>query len=192
MTKKSQDKTNRQKVIIDEILHESDRGCILVGASALEELLEELLKSAFSSNAHIIKYAIQPLFKAMGALSSFSAKAKLAYSLGLIEKWCFSDLEKIRKIRNAAAHEYFSKSFESPEITKITQTLKGIDHAVKSMNDKLFDSSIKQKDNEMSVERARFILTVYYIVGTLERSHKECRESQILQHMGVSQPKKPA
>jgi mannitol operon repressor len=179
MTNKSQDKTNRQKVIIDEILHESDRGCILVGASALEELLEELLKSAFSFNEHVIKNAIQPLFETMGALSSFSAKTKLAYSLGLIDKWCFSDLEKIRKIRNVAAHEYFPKSFESPEIIKITQSFEGIDHVVKSMNDKHFDSSCKQKQkhNRMSVERARFILTVSHIVGTLEGSHKKWRHA---------------
>lgn len=93
----------RAQRIIEELEGESDRGCVLVGASVLSDFLEGLLRAALTTDSHAVKQAVAPLFGAMGPLATFSAKTKLAYALELIPRYCFNDLEKIRRIRNLAA-----------------------------------------------------------------------------------------
>jgi DNA-binding MltR family transcriptional regulator len=167
----STEREARVEQIIQELMTESDRGCILVGANVLDDFLEEKLKTALVKNSHALKHAVAPLFGSMGPLGTFSAKIKLAYGLGLIPKYCFTDLEKIRRIRNVAAHEYSAMSFESPEIIQITRTLEAADRAVQSFYDKKFDTK-PQADTakpqpKISMERMRFICTVSYIASTL-------------------------
>lgn len=165
-----------KKALFDEMHLESDRGCILVGASVLEELLELALKEILSKDAHVVKHAIEPLFGSMGPLSTFSAKIKLAYSLGVFDKWCFGDLEKIRKIRNAAAHDYSPKTFENKDVINITCTLVGADLAVSAFpkNENEDSHRIKKKNSKskpikpISKERVRFVFTVNYIAGFLD------------------------
>jgi DNA-binding MltR family transcriptional regulator len=167
--------------IIEELTTESDRGCILVGASVLSHFLEEILRTALVTNSHAMKHAVAPLFGSMGPLSTFSVKIKLAYGLGLIPMYCFTDLEKIRRIRNVAAHEYSAMSFENQEIIEITRTLEGADHAVQAISaqDKVNTDSQKQVDTNPQVdvvkprakipmERVRFIMTVSHIAGRLQ------------------------
>src|ERR1700730_11592485 len=113
----------RQDQVLEELTTESDRGCILVAASVLNDFLEDVLRTALDTSSHALKHAVAPLFGQMAPLSSFSAKIKLAYGLGLIPMYCFTDLEKIRRIRNVAAHEYSAMSFENQEIIEITRTL---------------------------------------------------------------------
>ena len=54
---------SRQQQILDELLNESDRGCILVGASVLDTFLEDLIKIKFSTKPHVRKHAVNPLFE---------------------------------------------------------------------------------------------------------------------------------
>lgn len=176
----TEDMTNKRKqALFDEMSAESDRGCILVGASVLEEMLEELLKKTLSIHPHSKKHAVEPLFGVMGPLSTFSAKIKITYALDAFPQWCFEDLEKIRRIRNAAAHEYSSKTFENPEIICISSTLVGADYAVASLpsakdlvpkegqnTDETIEST-NQVPCKIPMERARFIFTVNYIAGLL-------------------------
>jgi DNA-binding MltR family transcriptional regulator len=171
MTKK------RKQALFDEMSAESDRGCILVGASVLEEMLDELLKKTLSIHHHSKKHAVEPLFGVIGPLSTFSAKIKLAYALDAFPQWCFEDLEKIRRIRNSAAHEYSSKTFENPEIICLSSTLVGADYAVASLpssevpneghNIDVTIEPTSQGPCETPMERARFIFTVNYIAGLL-------------------------
>jgi len=172
--KDSTEREARRDRVIVELFTESDRGCILVGASVLSDFLEEILRAALVTNSHAVKHAVAPLFGPMAPLSTFSAKTKLAYGLGLIPKYCFTDLEKIRRIRNVAAHQYSVMSFENQEIIEITRTLEGADYAVRSFGDKKFDTN-PQPDPDMgipqakiSMERMRFVLTVSHIAGSLD------------------------
>ena len=158
----------------EELFSESDRGCILIGASALDDVLSSLLQKHLGRNNHVIKNAMEPLFAGMGPLSSFSARIKIAYCLGLIKQWEFEDLERIRKIRNKAAHEYTAKTFTNNEIIQITQQLKGADHAVTAMESKRIESDqpVNQENaatgQAISKERLRFQLTVVYTAGRFD------------------------
>jgi DNA-binding MltR family transcriptional regulator len=180
----STERKARQDQVLEELATESDRGCILVGASVLSDFLEEILRTALVTNSHAMKHAVIPLFGPMAPLSTFSAKTKLAYGLGLIPMDCFTDLEKIRRIRNVAAHEYSAMSFENQEIIEITRTLEGANHGVRSIlaRRKEVDANPQkevdmspQVDNvkpraKLSKERMRFIITVGHIAGFLEGS----------------------
>jgi DNA-binding MltR family transcriptional regulator len=153
-----------------------------VGASVLSHFLEKILRTALVTNSHAMKHAVAPLFGPMAPLSSFSAKTKLAYGLGLIPMYCFTDLEKIRRIRNVAAHGYSTMSFENQEIIKTTRTLEGADHGARAISaQRKVDTNPQKVDMrpqvdivkpraKISKERMRFILTVSYIAGYLQGS----------------------
>jgi mannitol operon repressor len=107
----------------DSIKGESDRGCVLVGASFLDEALELLLRSRMSTNPAVIKKSIDPLFSSgHGPLASFWAKTELCQALGLIEDWEYEDLMRIRKLRNLFAHSHGSAAFSDPQVTAITSS----------------------------------------------------------------------
>ncbi len=169
----------RFEELFSEMFNESDRGCILIGASVLDDVLCDLLKKKLGRSDHIIKQAMEPLFSGMGPLSSFSARIKLSYCLGLITQWEFEDLERIRKIRNKAAHEYTSKTFTDNEVIQITRHLDGANHAIKSMNSSDSIKAVSGSDleerflenssnRESSKERSRFQITVVYLAGSLD------------------------
>jgi DNA-binding MltR family transcriptional regulator len=86
-----------------DLVEESDRGCVLAAAAMLEESLEKIFCAIFESQ-RASKTVQNSLFDSNGPLATFSAKIKLAYALGLISSDAYEDLERIRKLRNEAAH----------------------------------------------------------------------------------------
>jgi DNA-binding MltR family transcriptional regulator len=160
-----------------EITTESDRGCILIGASAVDDVLQTALRARLSMDHHIARHAVEPMFAGMGPLSTFSARIKLAYAVGLTPRWMFEDLERIRKVRNKAAHEFSAKTFESEDVIQLVQLLKGADFAISKMAPdqvkKNSSASVATTDTpkrRFSKEFLRFTLTVCYIAGFLDGS----------------------
>jgi DNA-binding MltR family transcriptional regulator len=92
---------------------ESDRAAAVLCASFLDHELEQLLKRFMRD----IKETHQ-LFHQMQPLSTFSAKIKFSYVLGLISDIMYCDLGIIRKIRNDFAHDREISSFEEVRITE--------------------------------------------------------------------------
>jgi DNA-binding MltR family transcriptional regulator len=172
------DRKAREEQILQELGTESDRGCILVAASALNVFLEEMLKAALIAEPHAVKHAIDPLFEQMGPIATFSAKIKLAYGLGLINKSDFTDLEKIRRIRNIVSHEHSTMTFESREIIEISRTLEGADLAVPHLpvpekkGETRHPASTTKPQEKSSKERMRFTITVAWIAGSLDSKSK--------------------
>jgi DNA-binding MltR family transcriptional regulator len=160
-----------------EMTAESDRGCILIGASAVDDVLQTALRALLSKDHHIAKHAVEPMFAAMGPLSTFSARIKLAYAVGLTPRWMFEDLEKIRKVRNKAAQEFSAKTFESPDVIQLVQLLKGADFAISEITPDQ-SKQIPQRavattetpKRRISKEYLRFAITVCYIAGFLDGS----------------------
>jgi DNA-binding MltR family transcriptional regulator len=92
---------------------ESDRGAAILAGSFIEHYLGIYLRSR-TVNEKIA----EKLFGAMGPLATFSQRIAVAYAFGLIEKWHFDDLERIRKIRNYFAHHPFDGSFEAEDVKR--------------------------------------------------------------------------
>jgi DNA-binding MltR family transcriptional regulator len=105
------------------LLEESDRGCVLIAVAALDESMSILLRACFSNVDLVVKQAVEPLFGPSGPLSSFWTKILLCYSLGLLPNELFTDLEKVRKLRNRFAHVHEPRSFDMPAIAAVVSTL---------------------------------------------------------------------
>jgi DNA-binding MltR family transcriptional regulator len=100
------------------LIEESDRGCVLLTASFLDELLEQLHRTHIKSKASPPDKLIKELFTAYAPLSTLSAKIKLARAYGLISDEDYLDLELLRGMRNDAAHTLADFAFDLPEIQR--------------------------------------------------------------------------
>jgi DNA-binding MltR family transcriptional regulator len=105
-----------------DLVEESDRGCVLVGAAILERRLEDIFRHVFDRNG-IAKKLQDALFDANGPLGTFSSKAKLAYSLGLIPKNTYEDLDAVRRIRNDFAHSVDSVDFIGNKVSGVIESM---------------------------------------------------------------------
>ncbi len=92
----------RQMTVWRELVEESDRSVAIIGAAIVDEELTEFLKKKMRDD-DITQALFDP--RKGGALSSFSARIKLAYSIGLIGPKCFAEMNTIREIRNDFAHD---------------------------------------------------------------------------------------
>lgn len=99
---------------------ETDRGCALMAASFLEHELKDLLDSKLIGSSNHKKV----LFDFSGPLGSFSSRAKLCYSLGLLPLRALQDIDTIRGIRNKFGHNFEDINFETPEVLREINKLK--------------------------------------------------------------------
>lgn len=88
--------------IATQMIEETGRGAILVGAARIDTALEYLLKSVMTPGTP----KDDNLFKPERPLGTFSAKIALAARLSLIEKPVEKALQAIRKTRNDFAHSF--------------------------------------------------------------------------------------
>jgi len=155
---------------------ESDRGCVLVGASLLDEALTDGLRRRLSLSAHAVKHAVDPLFRAMGPLSTLSAKIKTAYALGLVTESMFRDLERTRELRNAFAHKQHPVDMLDvaikAEIALLTTGTAEIDqlqrYDVKSTAGRRPSASEIAAKGFVKAPKARFTMCIYKLIAHLE------------------------
>lgn len=122
-----------------DLIEESDRGCVIVGASILEGYLAEDIERAFLINGLSKRY-IKTSFDGNGAVGTFSSKVLIARGFGLIDDDIFHDLMVIRKLRNEFAHSPLSASFDDISVKAKIDSLRFSVLAKESMADfKRFD-----------------------------------------------------
>jgi DNA-binding MltR family transcriptional regulator len=102
-----------------EFSGESDRGAVLVAASRLDEVLKGILL------AYVIdtKSASDLLDGFNAPLGTFSARAAACHAMGLIDDAEFSDISRIRKIRNTFGHHWKDIDFDRPEVADVAREL---------------------------------------------------------------------
>lgn len=96
-----------------------ERGLVLSLAAFAEDSLGTLLKSFMlpvSASSKLVDDFNAPL-------GTFSSRILACYSLGLLTKGQFEDLERLRKIRNAFSHTWQAISFEDQAIATHIQCL---------------------------------------------------------------------
>lgn len=137
---------------------------MLVAASLIEEMLEEILRSFMSENK-----ATQSLFDGgFSPVGSLSAKAALARSLCLISAEEFVDIGLVRRIRNTFAHSVMC-SFDDPKIRDWSLKLKVGMEALDAL-----DSGHKSRVDKPI---ARFSMVTTSLVTSLyNRAHYVTRE----------------
>jgi DNA-binding MltR family transcriptional regulator len=161
---------DREARVTEALTRESDRGCVLLGAAMLDEALELLIRAACRPD-EAAAAAVRDLFEVPYApLRSLSAKAHLAFSLGLVTAQDLSTITLIRKLRNEFAHGYDHLDFNSPGIEQRVRLLiaDGKPKRRDEAGDELVDlHGAKVKRGEL-VTRLAFIFAVVGVIARLE------------------------
>jgi len=128
--------------LLTRVLHNlDDRGLVLSLSAFAEDSLGALLMAFMLSSDASTK-----LLEGFNApLGTFAARIKAAYSLGLINKSQFNDLERLRKIRNEFAHTWQSIEISKPNISALIKQMSYSridDHFPETPNEKLRSSII--------------------------------------------------
>lgn len=157
----------------EQMRTESDRGCILVSASILEDALGAVMYQLLLRCDRFSKDKKRNLLGWMGPLGTFSSRIAMAYAFGLIPSWMYECLEKIRDIRNDFAHGYTVADFGSAELTAAVSTMTSPEYdpdtQLKSIFGFLPDKSISDEKTarEYDTARLRFTIHVVQIAGRL-------------------------
>jgi DNA-binding MltR family transcriptional regulator len=107
---------NRLSQILGKL---DERGLVLALAAFAEEALGDLIE-AFLIPGDPAKQLLEGFNAPLG---TFSARIKMAYSVGLITKRQHADLDQLRRIRNEFAHNWEPMSFNDQKITAHIRTL---------------------------------------------------------------------
>jgi hypothetical protein len=93
--------------LMAELENGSDRSAVISAAACVEDQLTKVFKALLKKDEGVF----QQLFRAGGALGSFSSKIALGYLLGLYDLSMKKELETIKSIRNIFAHEQRAQDF---------------------------------------------------------------------------------
>lgn len=97
----------------------NDRAIAVIGGAFLDTLLIETLYNFFPEN----EKEVNELLDHNNPLGSYSARVKMVYCLGLIDKLIMNDLKLVGKIRNKFAHD-LNASFRDENISSWCKGLK--------------------------------------------------------------------
>lgn len=83
-----------------------------MASDLLDNLLKELLDLKLIGSKNLKK----DLFNYSGPLGTFSSRQKLAFSIGLIHKETYDDLDIIRNVRNKFSHSHLHMDFKTEKV----------------------------------------------------------------------------
>lgn len=145
---------------------ETDRSYAVLAASLVDAKLEELFYNRLQTFQ-------TELISNLGPLSTFSARIKLANSLGWIGSIVRSDLDRIRSIRNDFAHSFdHGLSFETDSISDRCKSLKtaeaflaGYDVAINNPQRRknLSHEAVEAMKQAFVSPRSRYQVTIEFI-----------------------------
>lgn len=101
------------EILSREFRGESDRACVILGATLLDTALESLLRVRLVANASSTDSLLDG---ANAPLASFSARIDMAHRLGLISARFARDLHIVRRIRNDFAHNISGCTFTDTSV----------------------------------------------------------------------------
>jgi hypothetical protein len=103
-----------------ELATDGPRGAAVLGAALVEDVLQGCIEGRFVELSAVER---DHLFSGTGPLSSFSAKTKLGFAMGIFGPRTRDDLDSVREIRNALAHAKRLFTFETPAIAAALRRL---------------------------------------------------------------------
>jgi DNA-binding MltR family transcriptional regulator len=124
MTKAKVDPLSDWKGFYEELQNESPRAAVIIAAAFLDAQLRNLLSTFLIDDPQVVDELLGTGENAHGPLSSFWARIRAAYSMGLISRSMYDDLDSVRKIRNKFGHKMHGYTFDEPEIVSWCKNLK--------------------------------------------------------------------
>ena len=100
----------------DTLANETDRGVIILTATAVEDVLEYALQARM---VDLNSDERARIFDADAPLGSFSARIRMAHALGIIDREQRAMCDLIRDMRNACAHSRRALSFRNKELRNV-------------------------------------------------------------------------
>lgn len=104
------------KGFYEELQSEKPRAAVIIAAAFMDGWLRQLIANFMVDDAKAVDDLLGAENNSDCPLSSFSARIKASYCLGLISKDEYDDLNTIRKIRNQFAHRMHDLSFDDEKI----------------------------------------------------------------------------
>jgi DNA-binding MltR family transcriptional regulator len=148
---------------------ETDRGCAVALVAWFDELLEVLLSThlnRMSGQEELVGQLLDG--KAKGPLGMFSARAKVAVAMGLLDSDLLKPLLEFGKIRNRLGHKSAERAIVQQDIDKLL----GVTASLKRSFIAKFFRQIKDEDWSNGMEgwseaRIRFVVLAMFMVGDL-------------------------
>jgi len=139
-----------------DLIRESDRGAVIVGAAILDDDVTQLLRAVFEVNK-ISNKQMDKMFDLSGPLSSFGSKTLMAYGFGLISKPVFEDLNRIRSLRNDFAHSSVTVDFLSDDIVESVMSLHCVKEAKEGFKAQRYSVSKGEVTNEWQLQGKGYV-----------------------------------
>ncbi len=136
--------------IYNEMSSASDMTTVVLGASFLDASIGAMLHRSLRKGQ-----TAEKLISDRGPIGSFSARADLAYCIGLISKPMYQDLILVAEMRNEFAHEHQLRTFSTPSVVQRCTKLCYVESmpVVGEAKAAAFSAHIQ-------TPRARFVMTV--------------------------------
>jgi len=120
---------NTRAKVWDLLYEESDRGCVLVSTSILDDTLEILLNRILKRKK-LSNNKIEDITNFTGPLGTFSSRIVMSYVFGVISCELYENLEIIRAIRNDFAHGYDRTDFSQSDLKKKVRSMKSTKYPI--------------------------------------------------------------
>jgi len=138
------DDTFNLNPVIGEMTEQNDRGAAITGGVFLEENLKKAIELEWPPVSKTVR---DKIFGGYGPLATFSSKILIANAMGVLDSQSRADCDKIRLIRNLAAHTGVPFSFDNPNVEKLINEIEcvrrgPIDNSSESHRRNLFTSAV--------------------------------------------------
>ena len=100
---------------LSELRRETDRGCAIVAAAYVDDLLGELLGAYLVENRDVSRQLLSS-DDSNAPLGTFGSRILMAHAIGLIPSAECRALRKVKRIRNRFAHDLWL-SFDNPAVS---------------------------------------------------------------------------
>jgi hypothetical protein len=111
---------------VHTLMHESDRGCVILVTSILDEVLGRIHECCLNVNligTPDLLDTFRSLTGSFGPLHSFGGKTLVGYAYGLISREQYEMLNLVRQLRNEAAHERYEFRLEDKGVAALIAKL---------------------------------------------------------------------
>lgn len=139
---------------------ESERALAIVSFSYIDEKLKLLMQLAMNPK---VTGGLDSLFENFGPLSTASARIKVAASLYWLSPRTYTDLELLRKIRNAFAHRPFISGFSDKHVSGLVTSLSPVEVVMRAAVPEVFPA-----DGKLPLRIAfhvRAVMTCYQMIS---------------------------
>jgi hypothetical protein len=105
----------KMQAVSNELLRESDRGCVILAFAWMDECLTNNLQRFLLPSTHL-SLKSDELFGVGHSLNDAATKIDLSLRLGLLQLNTHKSLHIFRKLRNDFAHQSSLLTFETPSV----------------------------------------------------------------------------